>query len=434
MPPRSRLYSLEPIGIGTPQTESLTSYITRLTAAHSVRVRDLVAGELLARHDNLPTAFWRSDTRTLNSTRSPARRMVHRLEEETGRRDLRFLTLLTWTEVLPVHQLQKTTRAWCPGCFQDWRDRGQAIYDPLVWTLAAVTICARHRRPLRTICPFAECRRPSPWLGCRSRPGHCAHCGSWLGSPAAESGTSEEKLVMNDAVRSHAWIFDALGELIAAAPGMPKRPQRDDVLRGIAALRKITIYRGSWTRHLGLASGTVLMWRQGRTLPSLWCLLVVCSQLGISPLQLVRGEIDENNSAAPATKAAADTRLEHARIDPVAIRHALEAVLASDELPPPSIRLVADRLGQTIVTLRHYFPELCRSIASRHRCYREAHGARRRTRLRERVRDAAIALTQHGVYPSASHIADLLNDRNVMRSRTARAAWREVLGELGWQR
>jgi hypothetical protein len=41
--------------------------------------------------------------------------------------------------------------------------------------------------------------------------------------------------VIEDAVRSHAWIFDALGELIAAAPGMPKRPQRDDVLRGIEA-------------------------------------------------------------------------------------------------------------------------------------------------------------------------------------------------------
>jgi len=113
MPPRTRLYSLEPIGIGTPQTESLTSYISRLAAAHSVRVRDLVVGELLAHvrcphladgpHTNLLGAFWRSETRALNSTRSLARRMVHGLEEKTGRRDLRFLTLLTWSEVLPVH-------------------------------------------------------------------------------------------------------------------------------------------------------------------------------------------------------------------------------------------------------------------------------------------------------------------------------------------
>ena len=36
--------------------------------------------------------------------------------------------------------------------------------------------------------------------------------------------------------------------------------------------------------------------------------------------------------------------------------------------------------------------------------------------------------------PNASHTADLLADRNVMRLHTAQAAWREVLGELGWQR
>jgi hypothetical protein len=50
------------------------------------------------------------------------------------------------------------------------------------------------------------------------------------------------------------------------------------------------------------------------------------------------------------------------------------------------------------------------------------------------VRDAAIALTHRGLYPSANHIADLLGDRNVMRSHTAQAAWREVLSGLRWDR
>src|SRR5207302_8789005 len=116
-----------------------------------------------SRHADLFSAFWRSETRALNSTRSLARRMVHGLEEKTGRRDLRFLTLLTWNEVLPVHQLQKTTRAWCPGCFQDWRDRGQAIYDPLLWTLAPVTVCARAISSLSARSapsPSADGRRP----------------------------------------------------------------------------------------------------------------------------------------------------------------------------------------------------------------------------------------------------------------------------------
>jgi hypothetical protein len=57
-----------------------------------------------------------------------------------------------------------------------------------------------------------------------------------------------------------------------------------------------------------------------------------------------------------------------------------------------------------------------------------------RIRLRETVRGAAIALTQRGLYPSATHIADFLGDRNVMPSHTAQAVWREVLSDLGWDR
>jgi len=129
IPSRSRLYSLEPIGIGTPETESLTSYVSRLAEAHSVRVRELVVHELLpslgrshladARNANLLTAFWRNETRALNGTQTLARNLVKALEALTGRRDLRFLTLLTWNEVLPRRHRQKPTRAWCPSCFAE---------------------------------------------------------------------------------------------------------------------------------------------------------------------------------------------------------------------------------------------------------------------------------------------------------------------------
>jgi len=36
VPPRARFYSQEPIGIGTPLVESLTSYLLRLAEAHGV--------------------------------------------------------------------------------------------------------------------------------------------------------------------------------------------------------------------------------------------------------------------------------------------------------------------------------------------------------------------------------------------------------------
>ena len=47
IPSRSRLYHLEPIGIGTPLVESLTSYISRLAEAHCVSPKSLVINEIL---------------------------------------------------------------------------------------------------------------------------------------------------------------------------------------------------------------------------------------------------------------------------------------------------------------------------------------------------------------------------------------------------
>ena len=46
LPARSRLYSLEPVGIGSPYTESLTSYTIRLAEFHHVSLKDLVTQEI----------------------------------------------------------------------------------------------------------------------------------------------------------------------------------------------------------------------------------------------------------------------------------------------------------------------------------------------------------------------------------------------------
>src|SRR5580765_909284 len=45
----SRLCDLEPVGVGSPMVESLTSYITRLADAHSVSPITLVINEILPR-------------------------------------------------------------------------------------------------------------------------------------------------------------------------------------------------------------------------------------------------------------------------------------------------------------------------------------------------------------------------------------------------
>ena len=46
IPKRSRLYSLEPMNVGTAEVESLTGYVARIAEAHCVTVSDLVGAEL----------------------------------------------------------------------------------------------------------------------------------------------------------------------------------------------------------------------------------------------------------------------------------------------------------------------------------------------------------------------------------------------------
>src|SRR5215472_17613203 len=101
----SYLYSLPPIGIGTPAVESFTGYITRLAGAHAVEAGVLVNNELLPRipctkgastgsvPSKMPTSFF-IDAFPLNGTGERARAWVSVLQLMTGMRGLEFLTLL----------------------------------------------------------------------------------------------------------------------------------------------------------------------------------------------------------------------------------------------------------------------------------------------------------------------------------------------------
>jgi hypothetical protein len=47
IPPRSHLYHLAPVGMGSALVESLTSYVARLADAHDVSIGTLVTREVL---------------------------------------------------------------------------------------------------------------------------------------------------------------------------------------------------------------------------------------------------------------------------------------------------------------------------------------------------------------------------------------------------
>ena len=168
-PPRSRLYNLEPIGVGTPYVESLTGYIARLAEAHGLPPGILVLTEIAplvkegyvfsgsSKDKALEKVYGsRNGKRILNGMDLTATALVQALEALTQRENLHFLTMLTWGDVLSSKGLLRDSRAWCRICYDCWYVTGQTVYEPLIWALDVVTVCPLHGYPLETQCPSCD--------------------------------------------------------------------------------------------------------------------------------------------------------------------------------------------------------------------------------------------------------------------------------------
>lgn len=362
--PRSPLYHLAPQGLGTAQVESLSSYLCRLAEAHHLPPRVLVYQAILpywtaaCQANPAEPAFrdtWISCVGKINGTGAWARLWTQALAALTLRADLEPLTLRPWRLVLPHGgRTLRRTRAWCPACYAAGAPTPGGIYDRLLWALAPVRWCPLHAAPLQDRCPAATCGRAQPVLGGAMRPGHCAYCFAWLGEtgsaaaagpvPGAEGPGPEP---------SSQWTAQVLGDLLAAAPGLPAPLPRDTVAQHLRAYQR-TLPGGTpqaLAAHLDLFAPQVADYLRSRHLPNLGLLVRICYRLGTAPLPFLT---DPPPSGPQDPAPANDPR-----------RAILEAALL--EQPPPSLRTVLARTGDSLCTGRAVFPELCARITARHR-------------------------------------------------------------------
>jgi hypothetical protein len=444
LPARSVLYHLAPIGVGTPNVESLTGYLGRLAEAHSVSLRTLlvhVIVPLVGRRDlskesnSSLSAFWTVDSRALNGTGVMARVWAQALADLTGCPEMAHMTLLTWRHVLPSRKLLRRVRAWCPVCYEEWRRNGTPIYEPLRWALTVVSGCPRHRCLLRQECPHSHCRQSLPLLASRYQPGHCSACGGWLGAP--EEAELSKAALSAEALAWQSWVDATVGMLLAASP-MTTPPPHEQIAHLITQCAGLVGGLTAFAHTLEWNVGTVCQWRQGKHRPSLEALVALCYRLDTSlrdflladPVQLdLRPVRPQPPSEAPITPARA-----RKRVDVDRLRCALEKVLQFPEDPPASMRQVAKRLGYAHADLHRRFPDLCRSISARHLAHRQRLGEQRHQRLCGEVRAATFHLHAQGVYPSSIKVAGLLTYPSHFRHPAANAAWHSALHDLGWER
>ena len=229
----SRLYSLEPIGIETPFTESISSYVTRLAQEHCVTPKKLIMGEIapnimgdkyhpemLAK--NVSTLFGNSDAKpAINGMREMTRSLVEALEQLTLRQDLKFLSCVTWKGIIKERGLFRQNKAWCPQCFEQWQTAKKPIYEPLLWSFKDVNFCSQHHCQLCDRCPHCDSQQRA--ISNNSRLGYCDRCKQWLVKSTLTEYSSPE-----DAQKNYL-IAKGIAKLIACTPKLKYYPNLNDL-------------------------------------------------------------------------------------------------------------------------------------------------------------------------------------------------------------
>jgi transcriptional regulator with XRE-family HTH domain len=440
VPTRSTLFSLEPIGVGTPWVESLTSYIARLADAHCI-----FSGTLMEKII-VPLAFgfsprkgaqalYKGDgdkSNLLNATGPRALRAVQELEKLTLHKDLHFLTLLPWTEVLYIRGLIRLTRAWCPLCYEQWRLSGQTIYDPLLWALLPVTTCVQHQVHLSQFCPYEDCCRQLPGLAWRSRPGYCSYCQRWLGNMRGVVQPSSPPLDSEDREWQQ-WVIPSMGSLLATTPTLSTAPTKNQVTTVLTScVQQISGGNAcAFAQHLGVSQAMVTHWLHNGRIPQIEILLRICYVLNIQLSELLLGDVETLHLCLTETPLQRPHKKRQQKLlDIEHVRQVLETVLTSNEYPPPSLFEVSRRLGHTLRSLYKCHHPACLEIKNKYRTYLQAQRTERIQQRQEEIRQVALDLHAKRISLTQKHIASHLTQPAILRDPNMREFLREICRQL----
>lgn len=436
MPPRSRLFSLPPVDIGTSQQESLISLLVRTAYAHSVNPRGLIGKVFPAAEPAISelsySTFFTRYAGTINGLGRYAELFAAAMEKLTGQARLRHLTMLPWQELFPHNGQGLLARhpRWCPVCLFQQRLRGEETVIPLIWSLEAVQICHRHRRYLESQCP--HCGRRQPFVPRYPDLAVCDYCCQSLVADLALSGN----LGRGSPGKQEYWVAEATGDMLARQSEERLSPTaarfRAFVLDAVAASADGN--RAAFCRAIGLRGYALNGWINKDERPSMIQLLKVCYGVKAMPSDIFlmnEGYLERNALRQPA--GALKQRARNPRLTPDRrgeLERFVRTRLCSPECPPVSI--VAADLGLTARCLRYWFPELCRQLTARYREEARLRSAEFRAKQCLRVAEIVRQLREAGEYPSFRKANNLLRqERMSLVQPHLREAYRAATGQEG---
>ncbi len=291
IPPRSHLYYLEPIGVGTPYVESLTSYIARLALSHHVTPEALLFSKIapLAKKNYDPEieigiSQIYGKTRHLNGMSPEVISHIKALESLTLRDDLQSITMLPWSRVIAKEGLLRKNKAWCAHCYEEWRMSKQAIYEPLIWFLKVIKFCPFHYQVLCERCP--RCNRPNHPLCGQSIPGYCSHCKQWLGTLEKIGATAIFNFVGDD-LKYENWVLENIGKLVSTPACLTARLSKEGTAEVFSSYAKSVGSIAELARLLKMPKHKVHSLTTGKYLITINSLLLMCYSLETEVVKLL---------------------------------------------------------------------------------------------------------------------------------------------------
>ena len=433
LPPRSHLYNLKPIGLGTGEVESATSYLSRLAIAHTVSTWALLKCEIAPRLFG-PDAILRNRLSELTATMGAAcngenttgSRLISILHSLTGRTDLGQITMGFCRGFVASRFLVRVEQAWCGACLRDWKEEGRGIYSPLLWHTFAARVCPRHHIPLATKCP--ACGRSFHPLVAHSRPGFCHRCGQWLGATIAEPACCE-----SSADREIARI---ICDFLCDGPGMLQNVETSAFPKNIEMILNHLFKNNiqALARYLGINRSSVIAWKSGLQLPSLLLLADVSHRFKVPAVALLCSPVSADKLTLQSQSSTGLKRREFLsppKIDLELMRQVLEEAIANESLPRPSLNQLAKRLGCRLTTLGRRFPELAKAVKGRHQEFCAIRKEVRKKLFHSVVRATVINIHKSGEYPSQCRVRQTVPSFVDMREPAAYETWKQTLAELG---
>jgi hypothetical protein len=414
VPPRSVLYRLEPVALGTSRRESLTSYLDRLADAHCVSIRALggLAGVETACRKALARGVFSSPC--FNAGGIVSLKWVSIVERLTTQTGLHRLTLAPIARVVNQRALVGRLRRWCPECLRESRNAGTP-YGHLLWDLACVAACPIHELRLSCSC---NCQLSSQPRRVREQPGVCTRCSRRIEETSRTLKASSEEL------RIARLAYDFLGDPRFDSGGWH---QSDDCSGEFLSAAARIHFEGkpAWlAKAFGVSKGGLHGWMSGKHRPSFGWYLGVADLFNCSVTDVLNGFADDTTvTDRPSVKL-----FGHKSPRTLSAEHrsnvAAQLPSCLNDSHAKSLTALATELGVSTDFLRDYFPRETRLIVANYKARLSNEKNRRRSEILAACRRKAEELARNGIKPTSRRVLQGTKLQNRF------ASWRSALNEI----